>query len=170
MTKGKTGAKRQSWEGATPRSILVEISEANSGLNREALFKLFEEEVLNHPNKDNLIQIIMIYWFNNNYNSLKDDRFDKPVKLRIVDPEEIRRHAELVVEKVVEEKVKKLLLELPMPNGKRLRECTGKDCRAMGSWMGKIGERIKPTDIVGQVLSEAEVRKISGRKIVWLDE
>lgn len=59
-----------------------------------------------------------------------------------------------------------VLLDLAMPNGKPLRECTGSECKKlgpkMGAWLTKIGEAVKPRQIVGDALSEEEVRNLYG--------
>jgi hypothetical protein len=34
------------------------------------------------------------------------------------------------------------LLDLVMPNGKRLRDCTGLECRETGEWLSRMGERL----------------------------
>jgi hypothetical protein len=34
------------------------------------------------------------------------------------------------------------LLDLVMPNGKRLRDCTGLECRETGEWLNRMGERL----------------------------
>lgn len=56
------------------------------------------------------------------------------------------------------EKLKTIvLLDLIQPNGKKLRDCTGEECRQAGGWLTAVGDRIGPDGIVGKQLSEAEV-------------
>ena len=68
------------------------------------------------------------------------------------------------MEKAIEAKAQIILLDLVLPNGKALRDCTGRDCKQMsgkmGGWLQKIAERVKPTQFVGDVLKEADVRKL----------
>lgn len=33
----------------------------------------------------------------------------------------------------------------------------------VGGWLHKVSERVKPTEIVGKVLQEADVRKLYGK-------
>ena len=47
-----------------------------------------------------------------------------------------------------------------MPNGKPLRECTGKDCAKAGGWLSKLAKKVKPNQKVGDVLSEAQVKRL----------
>lgn len=53
-----------------------------------------------------------------------------------------------------------VLLDLVEPNGKKLRDCTGAECRVSGGWRIKIAERIGDDGIVGDKLSEAQLAKI----------
>ena len=62
-------------------------------------------------------------------------------------------------ERVREAAVK--LLDLSMPNGKPLRDCTGSDCKKFGGWLGKIAAKVGARQKVGSVLSEAQVRKLN---------
>ncbi len=52
------------------------------------------------------------------------------------------------------------LLDFTLPTGKALRDSTGKECAKAGGWLSKISESIKPGEVVGKVLSEADVRKL----------
>ena len=58
-----------------------------------------------------------------------------------------------------------VLLDLVQPNGKKLRDCTGAEVRKlaaqMPSWFKAIAAKVKPKEIVGLVLSEAEIRKMA---------
>lgn len=50
----------------------------------------------------------------------------------------------------------KLMLDLMMPNNKRLRFCTGAEVGAFGSAYAKIAEKVGPDNLVGEVLCERE--------------
>lgn len=54
-------------------------------------------------------------------------------------------------------------LKKVMPNGKELRDCTGNDCTRMGGWFLKIAERVKPTQKVGNALSEEDVQNLMAK-------
>ena len=57
------------------------------------------------------------------------------------------------------------LLDLPVPNGKLLGDCTGAECqrlsRRYGAFFAEIGKRLNPHDHVRQHLSEAELQAIA---------
>ena len=73
------------------------------------------------------------------------------------------------VEQVIEKKAQIILLDWILPNGKALRDCTGRDCLKMsnkvGTWLRKVSDHVKPTELVGSVLQEADVRKLFGKDV-----
>jgi hypothetical protein len=46
------------------------------------------------------------------------------------------------------------------PNGKKLRACTGEECQHFGGWYQRIAEKIGPTQLVGDVLKEKDLRAL----------
>ena len=60
--------------------------------------------------------------------------------------------------------VTKNLLSMVMPNGKELRDCTGRDCKRMGGWFARIAKRVKPTQKVGNALSEEQIQDLMSEK------
>jgi hypothetical protein len=57
-----------------------------------------------------------------------------------------------------------ILLDLVQPNGKKLRDCTGKECREAGGWLIKVADRIGDHGVVGATLDEAAVAAIFSAK------
>lgn len=53
-----------------------------------------------------------------------------------------------------------MLLNLEMPNGKRMRWCTGAEMKKFGGAYVRIGEKVGRSKTVGQVLSEDQVKAI----------
>jgi hypothetical protein len=62
----------------------------------------------------------------------------------------------------IKTQAKIILLDLMMPNGKALRDCTGIDCRKFGGWFGRIADKVGRKK-VGDVLSEKEIRNLRKR-------
>lgn len=54
-----------------------------------------------------------------------------------------------------------VLMDLLLPNGKKLRDSTFAECSAAGGWFKQLATRGKPSQIVGKVLTEADLQKIS---------
>lgn len=69
----------------------------------------------------------------------------------------------IVAKKVLAKVAHVVLMNLPMPNGKLLRDCTGAECSRFGGWLAAIGKVIKPTQKVGANLSETDLQNIFGR-------
>lgn len=64
----------------------------------------------------------------------------------------------------VEERAKTLLLDMAMPNGKQLRDCTGADCERMSQtvspWLARLARRVRPRQHVGSVFNEEQVKAL----------
>lgn len=56
-----------------------------------------------------------------------------------------------------------LLLDLVMPNGKKLRDSTGADCARAGGFYAEVSKHIKPTQVVDKHLTEANLQDIRSR-------
>jgi hypothetical protein len=52
------------------------------------------------------------------------------------------------------------LLDLIMPNGKALRDCTGRECRQAGGWLTRVADRVGDHGVVGATLDEQEIAAI----------
>lgn len=110
-----------------------------------------------------------LYWLDNNYRSMLADYPEPGEEIA----QRVKRQAEREkttavlkerVEKTIEAKAQIMLLDWVLPNGKPLRDCTGRDCKQMsgmvGGWLQKIAQRVKPTQKVGDILKEDDVRKL----------
>ena len=154
---GVTGAKRQSWQQGNPRELLRRLMEDHKNWDRTRLLREFREQLDKSPNS--YLETIVEYWFANNYNSLIDPR----------EPDRIRDKVAVTkirtkIEEHVETKAQLILLDLMMPNGKLLRDCTGQECRSLarsvGAWLARIAKRVKLRETVGTTLTENEVREL----------
>ena len=56
-----------------------------------------------------------------------------------------------------------ILLDLVMPDGKRLRDATGAECQKAGGFLRAVGACIKPTQIVDKHMTENNLRDIWAR-------
>jgi hypothetical protein len=56
-----------------------------------------------------------------------------------------------------------ILLDLPMPNGKLLRDATGAECQKAGGFLRAVGACIKPTQVVDKHMTEENLRDIRAR-------
>ena len=178
---GKTGASKQSWRSPGPRALLKTLmDEAKDPHDGKVLFSEFVRAVLplgvrngfeNEDDERRLVAIIE-YWFTNNHNSMvqlypprpgaEKERTAKR-NAQIAKQDKIRK----AVREEVQDRAQMLLLDWTMPNGKAMGDCTGEEVREFGRkvapWLSKIAAKVKPAEIVRNVLSEDDVRKMWGK-------
>lgn len=67
-------------------------------------------------------------------------------------------------ERKAREKIKgkliKGVLNLVVPNGKHLGDCTGAECMSFGGWFVRVAEKVGPKRLVRDVLSEKQLREL----------
>jgi hypothetical protein len=152
---GSYGAKRQSTRRASPRDILLTLLKQHPAGSERVLLGLFTEKVIE---RRDYLDVIIEYWFTNNYRSLFKKTMSPDEQAKRA--EEFRIKREEVKAEIKRRATRMVLLDLAMPNGKALRDCTGRDCKKAGGWFTKLAKMIKPDDVVGKVLSETQVRKV----------
>jgi hypothetical protein len=64
------------------------------------------------------------------------------------------------VQRIVAQVREVVLLDMVTPNGKKLRHLTGRECKEIGGWFGKIATKVKAAQKVGSALSEMQIRKL----------
>lgn len=150
---GITGAKRQSWKHDNPRDVLKNVIEKNGRSSKEELLRIFTQTIFEKGNRA-LIETVIEYWFANNLNSLLNsdsqlrEQFSKPQISKI--KEQIRERIKIAAGVV--------LMDMIMPNKKRLRDCSGAECAAVGGWLSVVATRMSPSAIVGKTFSEQDIR------------
>lgn len=152
---GITGAKRQSWKHDNPREVLINIIDQNPSAAKEELLEIFTRSAL-EKGRRTLLETIIEYWFANNLNSLLNSdsglrkQFSNPQVSKI--KEQIRERIKIAAGVV--------LMDMILPNKKRLRDCSGAECAAVGGWLSVVATHMSPSEIVGKKLSEQDVRAI----------
>jgi hypothetical protein len=56
------------------------------------------------------------------------------------------------------------LLDWQLPNGKRLGDCTGRECRKAGGWLVRVAAKVPPRKLVRDVLDQGELQKLWDRR------
>jgi hypothetical protein len=104
---------------------------------------------------------IIEYWFANNFHSLTER---PPSSYQARERSSAITKVKQNVETQIQLKAGVILLEMTMPNGKLLRDCTGAECSKLsskiGGWLLRISKRVRPTQTVGSVLNEDQVRQL----------
>jgi hypothetical protein len=160
----RKGASVQSWRASTPRALLEHLVEAHGLEDRAFLLRKFEETARQN---DGLLSTIVEYWFTNNLNSLiaaqqraTPQNVAQVAAIREKATSEVRE----TVTRAVEARARLMLLDLKMANGKRLRACTGAECRAlsatMGRWLAAIAKEVPAKQKVGEALTEDRLHEL----------
>lgn len=158
MDTGITGAKRQSWAHDNPRDLLRQLVEQNPTWSREHVFKEFKAKIIKNRS---FIDVVLEYWFANNFHSLVRDPGGRPTHGQ---QGAAASGAKAKIQARIKQEAQVLLLDLMMPIGKKLGDCTGLECKAlstkMGGWLLRISNQIKPDETVSSALSENQVRDL----------
>ena len=152
---GTYGAKRQSWKKENPRDLLKQILDENPRASEEKIMRLFESAVRNN---EIYFEAILEYWFANNYRSLVHKL--PTVHENIAKKSAATKRANSAKKMVLSAVTKIVLLDMILPNGKHLRDATGADCTKAGGWFTRIASVVKPSQRVGEILSENEIQKL----------
>jgi hypothetical protein len=153
---GYHAATRQSWaSAASMKELCLEIirSHPSARKNEELLAKLFRERA---ENEREFLDAAVSYAVANTFNSLQRAVKNQAVARRTT--EETQAAAKVLIATATQA----ILLNLEMPNGKRLRYCTGAEVGKFGAGYTKIAKKVGATNMVGSVLNEQEVRKLMG--------
>lgn len=153
INRGTHGAKRASFQKTSYRDIALKLLLANPDEEVEDIAEEFVVALL--ADRDALTSLA-IYGLANVKASIV--RPVAPVTRRSVAPTRervIEREATKITKRIVEN-----LLDFPMPGGKTLAQSTGAECTKAGGWLVKVGKRVGPRGIVGDMLSNAELKKL----------
>jgi hypothetical protein len=145
---GVTGAKRISWEHDNPRELLLALVQSLPDADEATLAGHMRDRILDDSR--NCLLPIITYFVRNNLQSLRGRHRQRSAA-------ELRAATEATKALIVER-----LLDLIAPNGKKLAQCTGADCRKIGGRYGKLADQVPARKTVGATLSEAQLRKLWG--------
>jgi hypothetical protein len=156
-TSGALAATRQTWRAKSVRDLLAEIVTDNPQATDRALLEKFVDQL---RGDDDYFLAAAEYAFDNALRALRREQ-NQPTAVQKA--EQAAKRAKLTVShaKLVSRiKSKVVLLNMAMPNGKKLRDCSGEECRHFGGWYQRIAAEIGPSKLVGDVLSEKQVREL----------
>lgn len=136
---------------ANPRELLLRLIEQHSNVKKEELFEIFRVEITDEPSYQRAVEW---YFFINMYEYAVTSRS------RTRDPVERAEAAARVRDRVEEIKAQIVLLDLTMPNGKAMKDCTGAEMARFGNRYQRIAEKVGKAKLVGAVLNEDQVKAI----------
>ena len=133
-----------------PRDLVIESIEQLPDGNRKDVFEHFRAALREMGGEYQ--RAVDWYFFVNMHDYLTTNRNRQKPPSQQAKAE--MRQAALV------ESIKNQMLDLPMPNGKEMRACTGAEMAKFGNRYQKIAERVGKNKFVGHVLTEDQVRAI----------
>ena len=80
-----------------------------------------------------------------------------PPKPRTAEQRQAEIYAYSIASRAVLERV---LLDLEMPNHKKLSQCTGADCKQFSKWFATLAREVPAHKTVGQVLKGSQLKKL----------
>lgn len=138
-------------ERDNPRDLVIDVVKNNPQASRSDQFEQFR--ALLQESGGDYQRAVDWYFFVNmqSYLTGARDRSDPVTRAAAT------KQRENLVESI---KAQIVLLELPMPNGKAMRDCTGGEMAKFGNRYQRIAEKVGKTKTVGAVLNEDQVRTI----------
>jgi len=150
-----------------PVEALVSLIDGDPTADVERLFRKWLEIV---RDDEELLIPALRHCFTNIFSSLEAGRRrNRQMNLKAA-TEDLQAHNERQIQRVKAQQqtaksmanviMEIILLDLKLPNGKLLRDATFKDCASAGGWYAKVAKRGRPSQIVGQTLTEQQLRAI----------
>lgn len=136
-------------EPSTARDIVADLVKHSPAVARNELFEAFQGKISSQPS---LRRSVEWYFFIQMYTEIVAPS-KRPTVPNSVGEREINTMKDAIKSKIV-------LLDLLMPNGKPLRNCTGAEAATFGNRFKVVADRVGKTKLVGAVLNEADLQKI----------
>lgn len=155
---GKIGAIRQTWRDKSVREILVDIIAESPNGPLSKWRSAFREAI---RADDDYFNAVCDYAFDNSVKAIQEAQSrEAPSATKVAERAEkraveAREHAERV--QSIKDQI--ILLNQEMPNGKRMRYCTGREMATFGAGYQRIAKMVGPNAMVGSKLNEQQVRK-----------
>jgi hypothetical protein len=151
-----TGASRISWKHDSARNLLARIMQEYP----DGDYKTWAQHLRERAPEEDCDWPIYLYFTHNHANALNRERR----KRRYIKQKGVKR---------AKARLRTALLDLVLPNGKRLAECTGAECKRFGQqdrkrgvWLERVGDEVGPTKLVGDVLDERHLKSLMRTTVV----
>jgi hypothetical protein len=149
------GATRQSWQrNKSIRVIIAELQSVHPKASEHVLLQKLRDLA---REDDDVLDAFLAYGLRNTLASQEGYK----VHERLVASESKEQRSETIAKAAKESATKVLLLNLEMPNGKRLRFCDGNYVAKLGGQFVKAGKKAGHK-LIGQVFDENSLRECMG--------
>jgi hypothetical protein len=143
----------------SPKEVMFRLRMENQQATKEDLLRLFRAEANANPElSDVCIEIAAINAYSA-WEKLREHPSRSPSQERQAQRERQEASIEQASE-VVARIQRAVILDFVMPNNKPLRNCTFKEVRKFGKGFQKLGMAGRPNQIVGEVLSETQAKRL----------
>jgi len=154
LRQGAAASRRTSSKNVM--ELLIRLIEANPKAGTELLFLKWSDAV---KDDEDYLDAALRHCFTNLLASVESGRpkpsRSKPSAARTA---EQRRQA---VEDLKQQARTAVILDFIMPNGKKLRDCTGAYAAQLGGAISRIAAAVKPNQIIGKVLSDEQAQRLA---------
>ena len=162
MNIGTLAATRQTWRHKPVRELVAEILSEMPNANEKTIRIAFRDRV---REDEDYFCAVADYAFDAAVRALSEQKkkqiptAEQRALKAAESAERAAAHAKMV--RGITEQI--LMLNLEMPNGKRMRYCTGAEMGKFGKGYERIAKKVGSTKMVGSVLDEKQVRELLGR-------
>jgi soluble cytochrome b562 len=156
---GYRSATQQTWKGDPIRTAVIRLRVEHPRASREKINAMLAVAA---REDDDLLEAMAEYCGNNTQNAIEQSERRRASTVRPTPQEAAETKAEVraTVENI---KAQILLLNLEMPNGKRMRYCTGAEMEKFGAGYRAIARKVGKTKRVGEVLDEKGVQALMAK-------
>jgi len=141
---------------ANPAKIILELMDQNPGARRDQLMAMFRERMRDLiPDEPEFITPLADRYFYHEYNNILGYR-RRAEQQSSGSTRKAKAEFKTKV-KAAKKRIAAAILDTILPTGKPARDSTFADCKRAGGFWLKVAAKGKPSQIVGEVLSDKQV-------------
>lgn len=143
-----------------PRDIVERLIEDFPDLDRGEIFEKFRLKIAEMEDQRRAVEW---YFFVNMHDYLTTNRNLNHGRRDQSNSAEGRAQRQAAIDGLVQQVCEVALMKHPLSDGTLLENATREQVAKETGWMSKIVQKLKPGQIVGKVLTEAQLRKMRGQ-------
>lgn len=148
----------------SPLGLLIAVIRVDPEASKESHLAQFRTLLLQEDYYE-FLEALILEWFSIKFSTAM--RAAQPPTAEALRKRAAARKADRKRESDLITKAKGLigtrLLDFIMPNSKKLRDCTGAECKQFGGLFARIGKRVGNKRVVGDVLSAEQLARLSNK-------
>lgn len=142
-----------------PLEVLARLRDGDTTAGFDLIFKKWRERV---ESDSDMLTAALLYSYRNYWTTLDRDALKQGLTYEESKAKNAERQERITAESAnVAKQIRAVvLLDLTLPSGKSLRESTFKECARAGGWFARVAKLGKPSQIVGEIISEDRLRAL----------